>query len=378
MNSKNVAVIGAGISGLYCAKLLSADLDVTVFERNERVGGRIQTDVIDGFLLDHGFQVFQPAYSEGKRAFDYSSLDLHYFDAGARIRVGKTFYEVSDPFRNPNKILATLRAPIGSLLDKLRILKLRFIDPDDHSLEDISTLQFLHQLGFGSDIIERFFRPFFSGVFLERELQTSARFFAYLYRLFAVSEVAIPKHGMMQLANQLSSDASFQLRLGEAVDPNVLKSDYDYVIQAYNTWESGHRKVTTDYFVSNTLKMDSPLLYLNGNPTGCINHLAPMSTVSKAYSMSEKSLLSVNLLVPHIDTSVTEVNNQLHDWFPGHQFEHLKRYQISKALPVVGNQEAKSCLRDGIYYCGDGELQPSIQGALLSGRRVAEKIIRSL
>tara|TARA_Y100000589_G_scaffold128889_1_gene122703 strand:- start:3047 stop:4183 length:1137 start_codon:yes stop_codon:yes gene_type:complete len=378
MKNKTVAVVGAGISGLYCAKILSRYLDVTVFEKNEKIGGRIQTDLIDGFLLDHGFQVFQPAYSEGKRAFDYKSLNLHYFEAGAQIRVGKMFYEVSDPLRNPTKVFATLKAPIGSIADKLRILKLKFIDPDDEALREISTIEFLNQLGFGSEIIEKFFRPFFSGIFLERELQSPARFFAYLYKLFAISEVAVPKDGMMQLPNQLAVDAVYDLRLGEVVDPYSLNSDFDYVVQAHNTWQSGFRQVTTDYFVSDTLDFNSPLLYLNGNSDGCINHLAPMSRVSKSYGVDGNSLLSVNLLVPHIDVPVTKVTEQLCDWFPGHQFNHLKRYQIPKALPVVTKQEVKACLRDGIYYCGDGVLQPSIQGALLSGRKAAEDIIRSL
>ena len=110
------------------------------FDKKDRVGGRIQTDEVDGYLLDHGFQVLQPEYSEARRAFDYRLLDLKYFNAGAYILFGRDFYEVSDPFSKPNKFLKTLSAPIGSLLDKIRILKLRFIDPEDERL-DISFLR---------------------------------------------------------------------------------------------------------------------------------------------------------------------------------------------------------------------------------------------
>jgi len=262
MKTKTVAIVGAGISGLYCAKILSQNLDVTVYDKNNHIGGRIQTDKVDGFLLDHGFQVFQPAYSEGTKAFDYEGLELQYFSPGAKVRLGRDFYEVTDPFRKPSKFFETLCAPIGSLTDKLRILKLRFVNPEDEALNGLSTIQFLEEHGFSSEIISRFFRPFFSGVFLERELNTPASFFAYLYRLFAVSEVAIPKKGMGQLARQLADNTSFCLRLGESVDVNQLNSDYDFVIQAHNSWNSGARQVTTDYFISDSFKPSSPLLYL--------------------------------------------------------------------------------------------------------------------
>jgi len=378
MKIKTAAIVGAGISGLYCAKILSNQLDVTVFDQNDKVGGRIQTDEMDGFLLDHGFQVLQPAYSEAQKAFDYRSLDLQYFSAGAKIRLGREFHYVSDPFREPTKLLETLYAPIGSLFDKLRILKLRFVEPEDERLTEISTMNFLKDEGFSSEIIEQFFRPFFSGVFLERELQTPASFFAYLYRLFAVSEVAVPKQGMGQLALQLADHTSFSIRLGETVDIRTLKSSYDYVIQAYNSWETGARKVTTDYFISKTLNTQLPILYLNGNNTGLINHLAPMSTVSKAYSSDDKSLLSVNLIEPYTSISVTDVRSELGDWFPGHHFEHFSRYEIIRALPVINDSEIKSLHRDGIYYCGDGQVQPSIQGALVSGREVAESILQDM
>ena len=142
MKTKTAAIVGAGISGLYCAKILSNQLDVTVFDQNDKVGGRIQTDEMDGFLLDHGFQVLQPAYSEAQKAFDYRSLDLQYFSAGAKIRLGREFHYVSDPFREPTKLLETLYAPIGSLFDKLRILKLRFVEPEDERLTEISTMKF--------------------------------------------------------------------------------------------------------------------------------------------------------------------------------------------------------------------------------------------
>ena len=100
----------------------SNQFDIDIFEKNASIGGRIKTDEIDGFLLDHGFQVFLSNYPEAKQAFDYSNLKLSEFKAGAKID-GKY---VGDPFREPEVLLPTLFSNIGTLKDKLLILKLRF------------------------------------------------------------------------------------------------------------------------------------------------------------------------------------------------------------------------------------------------------------
>ncbi|WP_139027084.1 NAD(P)-binding protein, partial [Mycobacterium bohemicum] len=79
----DVLVIGAGLAGLRCAGVLAdAGRDVRVWEAGDDVGGRIRTDVIDGFLCDRGFQVLNPAYPELSRAADVGALRLQPFTAG--------------------------------------------------------------------------------------------------------------------------------------------------------------------------------------------------------------------------------------------------------------------------------------------------------
>ncbi len=59
MNKPSVAVIGAGISGLSCARALSAaGLAVTVFEKSRSLGGRCATRRWEGHIVDHGAQYF--------------------------------------------------------------------------------------------------------------------------------------------------------------------------------------------------------------------------------------------------------------------------------------------------------------------------------
>ena len=81
------------------------------------VGGRIRTDQVDGFLLDRGFQVFIEAYPEATRQLDYWPLDLQKFRPGALVHIDGKLGLVSDPFRRPQDLFDSLKAPVGTLLD---------------------------------------------------------------------------------------------------------------------------------------------------------------------------------------------------------------------------------------------------------------------
>jgi phytoene dehydrogenase-like protein len=60
----HVIVVGAGISGLCAAyRLAEAGLRVKVLERGSRVGGRMTTDAVDGFVLDRGAQFLSSEYT---------------------------------------------------------------------------------------------------------------------------------------------------------------------------------------------------------------------------------------------------------------------------------------------------------------------------
>ena len=171
-------VIGAGLAGLSCARRLAAGgLDVRVLEASDGVGGRVRTDDLNGFQLDRGFQVLLTAYPEAQEVLDYATLDLRAFYAGSLIRCSGAFHRLADPWRQPWDALRGLFAPVGGLRDKLRVgqLRRRVLSQDWQRLfaaDDVSSNDFLRDFGFSDAIIQRFFRPFFSGVFLESELQT--------------------------------------------------------------------------------------------------------------------------------------------------------------------------------------------------------------
>jgi len=74
---EDVIIIGAGVAGLTAANYLhKAGVGYKIIERNNQVGGRIMTSNQDGYLMDHGFQVFLPAYPEAKAILDYEKLNF--------------------------------------------------------------------------------------------------------------------------------------------------------------------------------------------------------------------------------------------------------------------------------------------------------------
>ena len=170
----------------------------------------MRTDLVDGFRLDRGFQVMLTAYPEAKRLLDYRALHLKPFQPGALVWHGGRFHRFADPFRNPMGAARFLFDPIVPLADKLGVAKLRRRvqrgSPEEiFARTEKTTRDYLQAVPFSANIIEKFFEPFFAGVFLERELVTSSRFFEFLFRLFSLGEAAVPAAGMQQIPLQLAA-----------------------------------------------------------------------------------------------------------------------------------------------------------------------------
>src|SRR5512132_2229700 len=206
-----VYVVGAGLAGLRCARRLHEQgVEATVLEADDGVGGRVRTDRVEDFLLDRGFQVLLTAYPEATDALDYAKLELHPFYPGAMVRAGGKFVTVADPLRRRWDGLRTVLAPVGGLGDKLKVASLRR-QVVAASLEELfarpetTTREALAAHGLSDTIVDRFFRPLFGGVLLDRELGSSSRMFEFVYRMFSVGDVALPTRGMGALPEQLAA-----------------------------------------------------------------------------------------------------------------------------------------------------------------------------
>ena len=195
MSMSNPIIIGAGVSGLVAAiELEKAGFTPLILEATDCIGGRLKSDLESELPLDHGFQVLLTDYQEAQKYLDFDSLDLIPFKQGSIIFKNSKQQKIGDPRRDISFLWSTLTSSIGTFNDKLRILKLSK-KLKKKSIEDIfltpeiSTLDYLRGLGFSNMIIENFFQPFFAGIFLEEELETSSRMFEFVYKMLSLIHI---------------------------------------------------------------------------------------------------------------------------------------------------------------------------------------------
>ena len=413
-NKLEVIIVGAGIAGLACARILDRNrVPFILLEADKRLGGRIKTDHVDGYLLDHGFQVLQTAYPEARRVLDYEALQLRAFAPGVMIRVAGRFYPVTDPLRMPRHLLSGLRAPIGSLTDKLRFVWMarQIAQRNFNELFEASesaTLTFLRRKGFSETIIERFFRPFFSGITLDPQIRASDRMFQYVFQMFAKGDVALPARGMAAIPEQLAATLSADcLQTGQKV---ASVSAHAVVLENGQRLAARHVVLATDapatagllqvsdqapscptaclYFSAKQAPIREKLLLLNGNGTGPVNSVSLPSLVAPQYAPAGRCLIAATVLEPFLqdrERLTSEVKTQLKRWF-GHQverWEHLRTYHIDHALPLQAPplpNPLKSSKRkvNGIWIAGEYNYLASIQWSLYAGRKTGESILKEL
>ena len=216
-----VVVVGAGLSGLAAARHLTQHgVEVMVLESADAVGGRVRTDIVDGYRLDRGFQLYNPAYPEGARLLDYEALDLKPFIAGARIIISqgghRQVIRVADPRRQPSWAVPSLTARIGSPLSTARFgayaVSRAVRSPAALSGEpDITAEDALRRAGADRTLMERVLRPFLSGVFLESDLTTSRRFLDLVLKSFVQGTPSVPALGMQRIPDQLARGLDVRL-----------------------------------------------------------------------------------------------------------------------------------------------------------------------
>lgn len=410
----DVLVVGAGMAGISCAlHVLEAGKTVRLLEASDAPGGRVRTDRCEGFLLDRGFQVLLTAYPEAKRLLDYETLQLKCFTPGALVYFDDRFHRVQDPWRKPAAALSLLFGPIGTLREKLRLARLRrrLLSPATGSTSlgpAPTTAEFLRDVGLGGPILERFFRPFLGGIFLESDLVTTSRMFQFVFRMFGIGEAALPALGMGALAEQLVSrlppgtlrtgmrvasvdDGAATLDSGERQHAQaiVVATDGREALRLVGAPEKANgRAVTCLYFATERPPVHEPILLLDGTGTGPVNNLCVPSVVSPDYAPAGQSLVSASVLGdPAWDDAELEdaVRRQLRGWFGADvdAWRHLRTYRIRDALPDQRPGEVDGALRPvqprpRLFLCGDHCESGSLQGALSSGRRAAEAVVASL
>ena len=409
-----VIVVGAGLAGLTCAKVLAErGTEVVVFEASDGVGGRVRTDEKDGFLLDRGFQVYFTAYPIAGRHLDHAALNLKPFDLGAIVRRGHEESVLSDPLRDSGAFLSSLLSNAASFSDKLLTLKLaarsipeRTQSAGELDSADSSSLEYLRGKGFSERIISNFYRPFFGGIFLDRSLSTSARVLRFTFKMLATGKTAVPARGIGEIPKQLAarlpasavranSPVRSLLREGSRVvgvsvdgeeheaDAVVMGTDAPTAARlAGAPVPEGSVGQVCVYYATDGLDAGKKIV-LNAEEGGFVNNAVQISAVAPSYAPRGRHLLSV-VALGVFDLPDDEIYRRgiedVSRWYPQANFEPLAVYRVPYAQfaqpPSVHEKlpENRTGI-PGLVLAGEYTEDSSINGSMLSGEKAAGEVL---
>jgi len=404
----DVVIVGGGLAGLAAARRLHrAGVPWRLLEATDRVGGRVATDEVDGYLLDRGFQVLNSGYPRLGSLLDLATLDLGWFTPGVLVRRGDRLHRLANPLRDPAGTAGTVAAGIGSLLDRLRLAALatgcatlpvgRLLTAPETTSEAA-----LRRAGLSDAIIEELLRPFLSGVFIDRELETSSHVLAVTLRAFARGRIGLPARGMAALPRAVAAPLPAELievntPVAEVAPGRVRTRTGDITCRAVvvavdppaaATLLPGLPPVrmhgfTTYYHSADRPPLDEPILLLDGERRELITNTVVLSRAAPTYAPAGKHLVATSVVGPQPppEPVVRRELDRLYgrstaDW------THLTTVTVPAALPAApppqGRLRKPVALGGGLFVAGDHRDSPSIQGALASGWRTAGAVLATL
>lgn len=380
-------IIGAGLTGLSAANYLkSTGAKVMVLEKESSVGGRIKTSVVNGFTLDHGFQVILSSYDELNKLIDIKELKARSFLSGARIRLNNKFIDIYNPFKHPFLNSNIFNESILTFFDLYPFLKLFSGFYKKHPRKQNTTaLIYLKSVGFSDAIINEIFIPFFSGVFLDRELNLDAGILKFLFARFAFGSALLPQMGAVMLPELLAKKIDDSVFLNHSIKSfgkntveleNGTNLKARKIIVTYGNCNNWNETITI-YYSAKVAPYSEPILTISSE-VGPINNLQVLTNVQPRYALNGQALISISVLPPYCGLNDEElcikVKEQLDKWY-GNQvnsWEFLKLFRVPMALPShpkIG--EGFYVAPNGVIHAGDNFTYGSQNGALFSGRMAA-------
>jgi protoporphyrinogen oxidase len=403
-----IHIIGAGISGLTAAKVLEEKgFYPVVLEATDRVGGRVKTDVVNDHQMDHGFQVLLTGYPAAQRYLNYEKLNLQKIAPGAAIFKNKKQKIIGDPLRDMFFLLPTLLSGIGNFQDKIKILQLNAELKKKSLLAIFSTptektSTYLTKFGFSKNMISDFFKPFFSGIFLETKLETSSRMFEFVYKMFGEGYATIPKSGMEAIPKQLLKqlkNTTFkyntkvaEVNEGEIVleDQTKIKSHYTLIATQANrllphlnrqsiSWKS----CVNFYFETDKRTIKKPLIGLIAKQSSLVNNIFYTTSIATK-TRAKKELLSVTVIDTQNlskETLLKQVKKELKELCGIDAGQLIKQYTIPMALPNLANlthelDPIDTQVGNTLFVAGDTLLNASLNAAFIAGEMAALRLAK--
>ncbi|MCC4213000.1 NAD(P)/FAD-dependent oxidoreductase [Leeuwenhoekiella parthenopeia] len=410
-NDKPIFIVGAGVSGLVAARVLeNHGYSPIVIEAGDRAGGRVKTDIVEGYQLDQGFQVMLDAYPKAQEYLNYDKLDLQKLIPGAILFNNGKRKVLGDPTRELSMALPTMLSSVGSFSDKLKVLKLNF-KLRKKSLEAVfaseekTTLQYLKDYGFSEGMINGFFKPFFTGIYLEDRLQTSSRMFEFVFKMFGEGAAVIPRGGIEAISRQLQdrliqTEFRFNTRVKQVTQDAVTLEDGSVhqslgtiiateagdLVANLNQQQLPWKSVDNLYFeVKGAPVYNKPIIGLFNAKDTLVNNIHYATNIA-THSEGRYGLLSVSVVKEHEyseEKLVERVQEELAKHAKIKNTRFLKRYRIKKALPQLDNLRyemapSETQLINGIFLAGDQQLNGSLNAAMMAGERAALGLIQTI
>lgn len=383
--TSEVLIIGAGLAGLNAAIALeAAGVDVKLIEASDRAGGRVASDVIDGFICDRGFQLINSKYPALQQLDVIKEIDFIPAPRVIEVALGNERHAIGDPRKVP---LTVLDRATGSIPEKLALL--RFIASSPKAGQSLG--QALRMTG---STYERVLRPFLQGVFLTDPDMVDAMYGHSIIKSFVNGQPGVPRRGVGQLATALAariSSISFNTQVdriegtkvytsaGEfSAEKILVATDATTATQLLGLTEVPRMAGCITWYHSTPINPSgSGRLVVDGTNRGPVINTVVMSDISEDYAPAGQNLISTTT-----DLGATESDVRRHlstMWQTStHEWQLVAKYEIPAALPIqsVGRSLSHSMkISEHHYVAGDHRTVPSQQGALFSGRLAAQLIL---
>lgn len=413
------------MAGLACAAVLvQQNQPVLLLEASDRVGGRVRTDIVDGYRIDRGFQVLPEAYPAVTQVVAIDELDPRRFDAGAIVWDGTRQHRLESPFQHPRRLPGVVGSGAIPLTDKLALARLaahcRMASWESAAAASVtregtqSALRLFEDRGFSSRFVTRLAKPFWGGITLDPTLALSAGPVLYTLKMFTQGAAVLPAAGMQALPDAIAGRfPEGTVRTQTAVDAIVTADGRATGVVAGGETIAASAVVvaadapaaraltgidaipveglgcTTVYLAGSRDPGIGPTLLLNGSGFGGVNHIAPLSSVAPSYAPVGRHLIAAVVLdtpeqrgrSPEATVQAARVGaarmlgQALEDWEPVATVT-VPFAQFRQPPGFVAHLPRNRTGTIGLYLAGEYTVDSSINGAMRSGIDAAHAILR--